>query len=43
MKPTKNRLENADGDVGAPGNIAAADSRKEWYSPREMHPGARFD
>jgi len=25
------------------GNIAAADSRKEWYSPREMHPGARFD
>jgi len=23
---------NADGDVGVPGNIAAPDSRKEWYS-----------
>jgi hypothetical protein len=32
MKPTKNRRENADRDVGVPGNIAAADSRKEWYS-----------
>jgi hypothetical protein len=43
MKPTKNWRKNANGDFGFPENIAAPDSRKEWYSPREMHPGARFD
>jgi putative transposase len=32
MKPTKIRRENADEDVGVPGNIGAPDSRKEWYS-----------
>lgn len=32
MKPTKNWRKNADGDCGFPENIAAPDSRKEWYS-----------
>jgi len=32
MKPAKIRRENADEDVGVPGNIDAPDSRKEWYS-----------
>ena len=32
MKPTKIRRENADEDIGVPGNIGAPDSCKEWYS-----------